>query len=129
MIDRKRLASLKFVIVGALIGICFTLGAVKAQQALQVSDVEVNAKQYVGSVVQVTGMISGVRSETRNVAGQPVPYVKLNLYKVDNKGRKASRYIYVALPASSFQTMPIEGQMMAITGPLKWPYEIAAIDP
>lgn len=122
---------LQTVVAGALAGalIFFGLNAVKAQTVLTVAQVEANSKLYVGTTVQVTGLVSGVRSETRNVRGIATPYVKLNLYKLDNKGKKASRYIYVALPASSFQTMPVEGQMMAVTGPLKWGYEIAAIDP
>lgn len=125
------ISPLKAVAAGALAGALTFLGlnAVKAQAVLTVAQVEQNPKAYVGGTVQVTGYVSGVRSDTRKINGENVPYVKLNLYKVDNKGRKASRYIYVALPASSFQTMPVEGQMMAITGPLKWGYEIAAIDP
>jgi hypothetical protein len=121
----------KTLLVGAAAGaaVFFALDAVRAQAVLTVAQLELNSKLYVGTTVEVTGMVSGVRSETRQVNGAPVPYVKLNLYKVDNKGRKASRYVYVALPATSFKAMPVEGQMMAITGPLKWGYEIAAIDP
>lgn len=131
MTPRISLPPLKSVGVGALAGalVFLGLGAVKAQTALTVAQIETNARAYVGGMVAVTGMVSSVRTETRSVKGAQVPYVKLNLYKVDGKGRKQSRYIYVALPASSFQTMPIEGQMMEITGPLKWSYEIAAIDP
>jgi len=131
MIEKPLKPSLKAALIGAFVGavVFFALDAVKAQADLSVAQIEQNAKMYVGTTVQVTGMISGVRTESRSINGQQVPYVKLNLYKVDNKGRKASRYIFVALPAASFTTMPVEGQMMAITGPLKWGYEIAAIDP
>jgi hypothetical protein len=131
MTDRKTFSSLKTLVVGAAAGAAtfFALSAVRAQAVLTVAQIEQNAKAYVGTTVQVTGWVSGVRTDTRSVNGQQVPYVKLNLYKVDSKGRKQSRYIYVALPSASFQTLPVEGQMMSITGPLKWGYEIAAIDP
>jgi hypothetical protein len=131
MTPRISLPSLKSAGIGALAGALVFLGlsAVKAQTALTVAAVESNAKAYVGTTVAVTGLVSNVRTDSRSVNGAQVPYVKLNLYKVDSKGRKQSRYIYVALPASAFQTMPIEGQLMEISGPLKWGYEIAAIDP
>jgi hypothetical protein len=131
MTNKPLKQSLKAALIGAFAGamIFFALDAVKAQANLTVAQIEQNSKMYVGTTVQVTGMVSSVRSSKRNVNGYPTPYVMLNLYKVDAKGRKANRYVYVALPATSFQTMPIEGQMMAITGPLKWGYEIAAIDP
>lgn len=123
--------TLKAAAVGTLAGaaVFFALGAVKAQTALTVADVESNSRAYVGTTVQVTGLVQSVRSDHRRINGADVPYIKLNLYKLDKKGNKGSRYIYVALPASAFQTMPVEGQMMAVTGPLKWGYEIAAIDP
>ena len=130
MIDRKTFSSLKTLAVGALAGAATFLALSAGSQAvLTVAQVEQNPRSYVGTTVQVTGLVQSVRTSTRSVNGKSVPYVMLNLYKVDNKGRKASRYIYVALPSGSFATVPVEGQMMSITGPLKWGYEIAAIDP
>ena len=120
----------KAAVVGALSGavMFFGLGVLKAQTALTVAQVKANPKLYVGSSVQVTGLAWSVRSDTRKRNGQMIPYVKLNLYELDAKGRRGSRYVYVALPASAFTSMPVEGQMATITGPLKWPYEIAVID-
>jgi hypothetical protein len=119
------------VAAGALSGLLVFLGltAVKAQSVLTVAQLETNTRAYVGTTVQVTGLVQNVRNDTRRVNGKDVPYVKLNLYKVDGKGRKAARYVYVSLPAKDYQSPPVEGQMMAVTGPLKWGYEIAAIDP
>ncbi len=126
-------SSLKSAAVGALAGalVFFALGAVKAQQVLNVADIHSNPKAYVntGNTYQVTGLASSVRTDTRYVKGQAVSYVKLNLYELDNKGRKGSHYVYVALPAANFASVPSEGQMATITGAMKWPYEIAAIDP
>jgi hypothetical protein len=123
-------SSAKAALIGSLSGavMFFALGALKAQTALTVADVKTNPKAYVGSSVSVTGLAWSVRSETKVKDGQPVPYVKLNLYELDKKGKKGSRYIYVALRASNFNSVPVEGQMATITGPLKWPYEIAVID-
>jgi hypothetical protein len=117
--------------VGAFAGalVFCALTAVKAQTALTVAALESNTRAYVGTTVAVTGLVQNVRRDNRRVNGKEVPFVKLNLYKVDNKGRKARRYLYVALPAASFDHPPVEGEMMTVTGPLKWGYEIAAIDP
>jgi len=128
MIDRKYFS----VVVGALAGALtfFALTAVKAQTVLTVAQLRSNPKLYVGvGTVAVTGMASGIRSDSRKINGQMVPYVKINLYELDSKGKKGSHYVYVAMPASGFSTAPVEGQMTTITGPVKWPYEVAAIDP
>jgi hypothetical protein len=131
MTDRKSFSSLKTIVVGAAAGAAaFVALSAVSQTVLTVAQVEQNSRAYVGTTVEVTGLVQSVRSDTRTVNGARIPYVKLNLYKVDAKGRKGTRYIYVALPADSFKGgMPVEGQMMSITGPLKWGYEIAAIDP
>lgn len=125
-------SSLKSAVAGALAGVLSfaALTHVKAQQNLTVAQVHKDPKSFVnnGSVYQVTGLAWSVRSDTKRVAGKDVPYVKLNLYELDAKGRKGSRYIYVSLPASDFSSVPVEGQMASITGPMKWPYEIAVID-
>jgi hypothetical protein len=129
--NRTSTVPLKAVAVGALCGLLVFLGlsAVTAQSVLTVAQLETNPRAYVGTTVQITGLVQNVRNDTRRINGKDVPYVKLNLYKVDAKGRKAPRYVYVSLPAKDYQTPPVEGQMMAVTGPLKWAYEIAAIDP
>ena len=128
-----RPSTLRPAAVGALAGVLAfgTLTAVKAQQNLTVAQVHHDPKAYVnnGQTYAVTGLAVNVRRENRRVSGRDVPYVKLNLYDVDAKGRKGSHYVYVALPVSDFQSVPVEGQMAVITGPMKWPYEIAAIDP
>jgi hypothetical protein len=132
MIDRKTFSPLKAIVVGALAGAAafFALSAVKAQALLTVAQVRSNPKAYVGNGdVQVTGMASGIRSDTRRINGQDVPVFKLNLYELDSKGRKGSHYVYAVVPASQFSSVPVEGGMATITGPLKWPYEVAAIDP
>ena len=123
-------SSAKAVLIGSLSGavMFLALGVLKAQTALTVADVKMNPKAYVGTTVSVTGLAWSVRSETKSKNGQAVPYVKLNLYELDKNGKKGSRYVYVALRASNFNAVPIEGQMATITGPLKWPYEIAVID-
>ncbi len=121
----------KAALIGGLAGavVFFILAGVRAQSALTVADVHANSKQYVGTNVEVLGMANNIRSDTKTVNGRKVQYTKLNLYEVDSKGRKGSHYIYVALPTGNFTSMPVNGQMTSITGPLKWPYEIAAIDP
>jgi len=121
----------KAALIGGLAGavVFFILAGVRAQIALTVAEVRADAKRYVGTNVQVTGMAQGVRSDTKKINGRTVPYTKLNLYEVDSKGHKGSHYIYVSLPTSDFTSTPVNGGMAAITGPLKWPYEIAAIDP
>ena len=132
MIDRKTLSSLKTVVVGALAGaITFiALSAVRAQTVLTVAQLRSNPKAYVGNgEVAITGMASSIRSDKRRVNGQDIPVIKLNLYELDTKGRKGSHYVYAVVPASQFSSVPVEGGMATITGPLKWPYEIAAIDP
>jgi hypothetical protein len=132
MTDGKSFFPLKAAVVGALAGAAtfFALSAVKAQAVLTVAQVRSNPKAYVGSgEVAVTGMASNIRSDSRSINGQAVPVVKLNLYELDAKGRKGSHYVYAVVPASSFAALPVEGGMATITGPLKWPYEVAAIDP
>lgn len=131
MTPKTTTQTLKTVVIGALAGAAAfaALGTLKAQSVLTVAQVESDPRVYVGTRVQVTGLAEAVRTKTRRVNGKDVPYVMLDLHKVDAKGRKTPRYIYVALPAADFQTAPVEGQMMAVTGPLKWGYEIAAIDP
>jgi hypothetical protein len=132
MTDRKSFSPLKAVIAGALAGAVtfLALSAVRAQTALTVAQVRSNPKAYVGNgEVAVTGMASGIRSDSRTINGQVVPVVKLNLYELDSKGRKGSHYVYAVVPASQFSSIPVEGGMATITGPLKWPYEVAAIDP
>jgi len=121
----------KTAVIGGLSGtvVFVVLMAARAQTIATVSDVRANPKQYVGSSVQVTGLAQGIRTDTKLVKGSKVPYTKLNLYEVDAKGRKGSHYIYVALPTSDFSTTPVEGEMARVTGTLKWPYEVAAIDP
>jgi len=131
MIERKSISS-QTVIVGALAGALtfLALNAVHAQTLLTVAQLRSNPKAYVGNgEVQITGMASGIRSDTRKYNGQSVPVFKLNLYELDSKGRKGSHYVYCVVPASQFTSTPVEGGMVTITGPLKWPYEIAAIDP
>jgi hypothetical protein len=132
MIDRKSVSPFKAVVVGALAGAAtfFALTAVKAQTNLTVAQVRSNPKAYVGNgEVAVTGMAWAIRSDSRTINGQVVPVIKLNLYELDSKGRKGSHYVYAVVPASQFSSLPVEGGMATITGPLKWPYEIAAIDP
>jgi hypothetical protein len=132
MLDQKSLTPLKAAAIGALAGglTFFALGAVTAQTVLSVAQVRSNPKAYVGNgTVQVTGLAYGIRSDSRKLNNQAVPYIKLNLYEQDSKGNKGSHYVYVAIPASQFASVPAEGQLATITGPLKWPYEIAAIDP
>lgn len=122
--------TLKSAAVGALSG-AFVFAALTvafAQRALTVSDVRSNGKAYVGSVTTVSGLAYYVRQETRKRNNQQTPYVKLSLYETDSKGNKGSHYVYVALPASSFAFMPSEGQSLNVTGPLKWPYEVAVIE-
>ena len=132
MIDRKLFSSLKTLVVGALAGAVtfLALSAVRAQTVLTVAQLRSNPKAYVGNGdVAITGMASGIRSDSRKINGQMVPVLKINLYELDNKGRKGSHYVYAVVPASQFTASPVEGGMVTITGPLKWPYEIAAIDP
>jgi hypothetical protein len=128
----RNLSSFKTVVGGALAGAVtfLALGAVRAQSVLTVAQLRSNPKAYVGvGQVQITGMASGIGSTTRKINGQVVPAVKLNLYELDSKGRKGSHYVFAVVPASSFASVPVEGGMVTITGPLKWPYEVAAIDP
>ena len=95
------------------------LGAVRAQSLLTVAQLRSNPKAYVGDgEVQITGMASGIRSDTRKYNGLVVPVLKLNLYEVDAKGREGSHYVYCVVPASQFSTTPVEGGMVTITGPL-----------
>ena len=132
MIDRNYFSPLKAVVVGALAGAAtfLALSAVRAQTVLTVAQVRSNPKAYVATgVVQVTGLASSIRSDTRRINGQEVPVIKLNLYELDSKGRKGSHYVYAVVPADQFSSLPVEGGMATITGPLKWPYEVAAIDP
>jgi uncharacterized protein YqjF (DUF2071 family) len=121
----------KTALIGGLSGalVFLFMAVVRAQTALTVADVRANPKAYVGSRVQVTGLVQNIRLEPKTVNGVQVPYTKLNLYLVDSKGRKGAYYIYVSIPTSDFTSAPVEGQMASITGPLKWPYMIAAIDP
>lgn len=102
----------------------------KAQTVLTVAQLRSNPKAYVGAGnVQITGLASGIRSDSRKINRELVPVIKLNLYELDSRGNKGSHYVYVVMPASQFTSVPAEGQMATITGPLKWPYEIAAVDP
>jgi hypothetical protein len=129
---RKTFSSLKAAAVGILAGALtfFALTAVKAQTVLTVAQVRSNPKAYVGNGdVAVTGMASSIRSDKRRINGQDVPVLKMNVYELDNKGRKGSHYVYAVVPSSQFSAVPEEGGMVTITGPLKWPYEVAAIDP
>ena len=124
--------SLKAAVIGALSGaiVFLALCGVRAQQGpgISVADLRHNPKPYVGTVVSVTGMANSVRSGEKWNGHEKVPCIKLNLYEVDAKGRKGSHYIYVNMPTSQYKFVPAEGQMVQITGPLKWPYEVAAID-
>ena len=132
MIDRMTFSPLKTIIIGALAGAVtfFALSAVRAQSMLTVAQLRSNPKAYVGvGDVQVTGLASSIRSDTRRINGQDVPVIKLNLYELDSKGKKGSHYVYAVVPAKAFSSLPVEGGMATVTGPLKWPYEIAAIDP
>ena len=132
MIERNTLSSLKTVVVGTLAGALtfFALSAVRAQALLTVAQLRSNPKAYVGNgEVQITGMAKYVHSETRKINGQVVPVYKISLYELDAKGRAGSHYVYCVVPASQFTSVPAENAMVTITGPLKWPYEIAAIDP
>ncbi len=128
-----RPSTLRSAAVGALAGVLAfgTLCAVKAEQNLTVAQVHHDPKSFVnnGQTYAVTGLAQSVRHKTRRIGGKDVPYVMLDLYEVDAKGKKGSHYVYVALPAADFQSVPVEGQMAVITGPMKWPYEVAAIDP
>jgi len=132
MTSRTSTFPLKSVFIGAFSGalVFLALTAVKAQQTLTVRDLHANPKAYVGNTVAITGLVSNVRSEMRAVKGQSqkVPWTKLNLYELDPKGRKGSHYVYVSLPAANFTPTPNEGDQMTVTGPLKWPYEIAVIE-
>ncbi|HXT00118.1 MAG TPA: hypothetical protein VN915_05550 [Elusimicrobiota bacterium] len=131
MIERH-LSSLKTVVVGALAGVVtfLALNAVRAQTVLTVEQLRGNPKAYVGNgEVAITGIAKYIRSETRKYNGQVVPVIKLSLYERDKKGNAGSHYVFCVVPASQFSTTPVEGGMVTITGPLKWPYEIAAIDP
>jgi hypothetical protein len=132
MNHKSALFPLKSVIIGAFSGalVFLALTAVKAQQTLTVRDLRSNPKAYVGNTVAITGLVANVRSEMRAPKGrtEKVPWTKLNLYEVDAKGKKGSHYVYVSLPSSSFTPTPNEGDQMTVTGPLAWPYEIAAID-
>lgn len=132
MIQRNVLSSLKTLVIGALAGgVTFlALSAVRAQTLLTVAQLRGNPKSYVGNGdVQITGIAQSIRSGTRKYNGKVVPVTILNLYEQDAKGRKGSHYVFCVVPTSQFATTPVEGGMATITGPLKWPYEIAAIDP
>lgn len=131
MIERH-LSSLKTLVVGALAGAVtfFALSGVRAQSVLTVAQLHKNIKAYVGNgEVQVTGIAQAIRSGTRKINGKVVPVTILDLYEQDAKGRKTGHYVFCVVPTSQLTTMPVEGGMATITGPLKWPYEIAAIDP
>jgi len=121
----------KSMLIGGLTGAVafFILVAARAQSILTVSDFHANAKAYVGSNVQVTGMAKNIRSETKTVNGVRVPRTVLNLYELDPKGKQKSYYIFVSLPTSAFSSMPVDGALATITGTIKWPYMIGAIDP
>ena len=132
MIQRNSLSSLKTVAIGALSGfVAFVaLTAVRAQSVLTVAQLRSNPKAYVGNgEVAITGMASHIRSGTRKYNGQVTPVYMMDLYELDRKGRKGSHYVYAVVPTTQFTSIPAEGGMATITGPLKWPYEIAAIDP
>jgi hypothetical protein len=101
------------------------LGAAPAQQ---VSEVRVNPALFIGRSVQVTGLVGSVKAVTRQVHGRMTQLLKFNLYEVDARGRRGAHYIFISLPASQFQYVPIEGRMLTIQGLLKPPYEVAAID-
>lgn len=131
MPDLSTKPSVKSAAIGALAGaaVFFALSAVRAQAVLTVQQLHSNVRPFVGSTVQVTGLVQNVRTQTRSVGGQQVEFTMLNLYEQDSKGRKKEYYVYVSLPTSQFQTPPMENQMMTVTGPLKWGYMFAAIDP
>jgi hypothetical protein len=120
----------KSVLIGGLTGVVvfFVLVAVRAQSTLTVSDFHANSKTYVGSLVSVSGLARNIRSETKKRNGVDVPFTTLNLYEVDSKGKQRSYYIYVSLPSSAFSASPADGVMATITGNIKWPYMIGAID-
>lgn len=124
---------MKGILWGLLSGALVFLGleAVRAQQqvVLTVAQYHSNSKLYVGRVVEISGMAKSIRNEMRRKDGQDIPYTKLNLYEVDAKGKKGNYYVYVALPTSQFRSLPADGDMATIIGPIKWPYEIGAIDP
>ena len=121
---------LKSAAVGAFCGalVFFALDALRAQTALTVAAVKADPKPYVGTKVSVTGVASNIRSGTKGKKDRKVPCIKLSLFEVDNKGKRGSHYIFVSLPTSAFRFIPNEGDLVAIEGTLKWPYEIAAID-
>jgi hypothetical protein len=132
MTDRKTLSPLKTAVIGALSGVVafVALTAVRAQAVLTVAQLRSNPKAYVGNgEVAITGMAHDIRSGTRRINGQVVPVTILDLYDLDAKGRKGSHYVFCVVPASRFSSSPVEGGMTTVTGPLKWPYEVAAIDP
>jgi hypothetical protein len=125
--------SLKAAFIGAISGalVFCALGIVKGQgqQGLTVHDAHSDPKQYVGSKVSITGMVSGVRADTKWLNGHQVPCIKLNLYEVDPaKNKKTGYYVYISLPTSAFKFVPNEGDLVAIEGTLKWPWQFAMID-
>lgn len=121
----------KAVLIGGLSGalVFSILSAVRAQSQMNVADVLTNPQLYIGKSVQVTGIAKDIRAVTYKVNGSKVPTTKLNLYEVDAKGRKGRHYINVAIPTSSFSSVPADGQMASITGLLKGPYEVGVIEP
>jgi hypothetical protein len=128
----RQTSILKSAAIGALSGVVVfvALTAAHAQAVLTVAQLRSNPKAYVGNgEVAITGMASHIRSGTRKYNGQVTPVYMLDLHEVDAKGRQGSHYVYAVVPTSKFSSIPVEGGMTTITGPLKWPYEVAAIDP
>ena len=120
----------KTICVGAASGaVAFAiLTAVQAQTSLTVAQFHSNQKAYVGSSVTITGMAKNIRSETKKRNGIDVAYTTLNLYEMDAKGKQKPYYVYVSLPTSAFSGTPADGATASITGTMKWPYSIGAID-
>lgn len=120
----------KSVLIGGLTGavVFFILVAVRAQSTLTVAQFHANARAYVGASVQVTGLAKHIREESKTRNGVKVPFTTLDLYEVDSKGKQKNYYIYVSLPTGVFSSMPEDGVMASITGAIKWPYMVGAID-
>src|SRR5260370_1393451 len=113
---------MKSALVGSLAGalVFAALRLVTAQTALSVTQFHQNQRGYVGSMVQITGVARNIRQEMKKVNGREVPYIKLNLYEDDVKGKKSRYYVYVALPTSQMKSAINEGDNAAIVGKMQW---------
>jgi hypothetical protein len=124
-------ATLRAAGIGMLSGALVFVGLrhLGAQTVLRVADFHRNSKAYVGTTIQVTGVAGSVKLENKKVGSDNVPYAKFCLYEQDSKGKKTKYYIWVSIPAESFQNPPKEGDDVTITGLAQWPDQIAKIEP